>query len=504
MRAVNLYCLCQIRGEKEFSLCENLLSGRLEEKKIKIHEQDSLRALGEELAARSLRLKYWDGFFWSFTIGHIGKEFDLLKLSADGRRILNIELKSESVDAARIRRQLLENRYYLGMLTKEIRSYTFVSSRRALYTLDGEGELKEASFDELIRDLSSFEYVLSEGIEELFQARDFLISPVDTPQRFVEGQYFLTLQQEQHQERILSIFAEQQGKAAFVGLTGSAGTGKTLLLYDTARLLAEEGYETLVLHCGKLLSGQEWISAHLPHFQIRPVRELPEEADFSEFAAVFVDESQRLSRQELARITSGVRLAGCLCVLAFDGLQLLTEEGKRGGMSEAVEQLSHPVLTLSGRIRCNKDLAAFVHLLMESRVYDDRRSLDCAEVLYAENEASARELRRYYARKKRYTWISLAPFSPEEDGDGGRYESAGVLGREFDRVVMVLDQRFYYDEKGLLRSRGDKDPDDLDVQRLYQGITRAREKLCLIISGNPQLFSAVLAMKARHALHREP
>ena len=79
-----------------------------------------------------------------------------------------------------------------------------------------------------------------------------------------------------------------------------------------------------------------------------------------------------------------------------------------------------------------------------------------------------------------------------------------MIGREFDRVVMVLDQRFYYDEKGLLRSRADKDPDDLDVQRLYQGITRAREKLCLIRSGNPQLFSAGLAMKARHALHGEP
>ena len=41
--------------------------------------------------------------FFIHTIAHISKEFDLLKVSSNRKRILNIELKSEDVGEERIK-----------------------------------------------------------------------------------------------------------------------------------------------------------------------------------------------------------------------------------------------------------------------------------------------------------------------------------------------------------------------------------------------------------------
>lgn len=57
--------------------------------------------------------------FYSFQIPKLGKEFDLLQIKDD--QIVNIELKSGSVSDEAIRRQLIQNRYYLSVFGKPIR-----------------------------------------------------------------------------------------------------------------------------------------------------------------------------------------------------------------------------------------------------------------------------------------------------------------------------------------------------------------------------------------------
>ena len=81
----------------------------------------------------------------------LGKEFDLLQIKE--KQIVNIELKSGAVSDEAIRKQLLQNRYYLSVLGRNIRSYTYVSSLDRLVRLNNHDHIVEAKWEELCKDL---------------------------------------------------------------------------------------------------------------------------------------------------------------------------------------------------------------------------------------------------------------------------------------------------------------------------------------------------------------
>ena len=108
MNAVNLLLLTRIQNPEDMSLLYQALSGRSDAKTISPHEAASLRALTDFLSREAAPdlISLLDGFFFSYVIEHIGKEFDLLKISADGECVLNVELKSENIGEERIKKQL--------------------------------------------------------------------------------------------------------------------------------------------------------------------------------------------------------------------------------------------------------------------------------------------------------------------------------------------------------------------------------------------------------------
>ena len=59
--------------------------------------------------------------------------------------------------------------------------------------------------------------------------------------------------------------------------------------------------------------------------------------------------------------------------------------------------------------------------------------------------------------------------------------------------VLTSDERFYYDGDNRLQARGDCGEEALTV--LYEGISRTREKLCLLVVGNEELLSQVMSIR---------
>ena len=128
MKALNLYTLTRTRDPKTFSALLQALSGSPWKRTCSVHEMLSLCSLVDALdehfslhpfqengqqglteqesgsavpsGYRAEWIRCLDGFYFSYTIEHISKEFDLLKLSADAGCVLNIELKSEAVEEA--------------------------------------------------------------------------------------------------------------------------------------------------------------------------------------------------------------------------------------------------------------------------------------------------------------------------------------------------------------------------------------------------------------------
>lgn len=199
MNSINIYNLTRVSDNEDFAEYEYILSGRKDFQRTRIREKESLIILVRELIKAGAGLEDLDNYFYSYTIAHISKEFDLLRISSNRKCILNIELKSEDVGEDRIKQQLVRNRYYLSPVTTNIYSYTFILDTNTLYRLelsDGAYTLVRADFTELVVDIRMIKKCMKYNIESLFKAKDYLISPVNAPERFARHQYFLTNQQE--------------------------------------------------------------------------------------------------------------------------------------------------------------------------------------------------------------------------------------------------------------------------------------------------------------------
>ena len=94
-KPVNLFLLSRIADEETYQYVEKHASGKDEPKRTQIHEIISLRQLVDSFIRYSISIEELDGFFLSYQIPQIGKEFDLLKFTES--RCLNIEIKSQAV-----------------------------------------------------------------------------------------------------------------------------------------------------------------------------------------------------------------------------------------------------------------------------------------------------------------------------------------------------------------------------------------------------------------------
>lgn len=501
MRAVNIYALTRDLPEEAKPLFEKALSHRDGRLRIKEQEFEQIAQIVQELLRLGASQESFEDWYYSFTIPHVSREFDLLKAGENGC-VVNVELKSASpsVTLARIRKQLERNQYYLSLIGSKIYSFTYLSdgkSKGRLYTLTGEG-LKTCSFRELLRRLAQIRRPLRENIEERFRPGDFLISPFSEPERFCKGQYFLTEHQQQMRERILT--GIRRSTSTLFGVTGEAGTGKTLLLYDIAKELSKD-YKICVIHCGNLSAGHEKLKSMLKGIEVveagfpkEPGRDFEGEVKSSAVNAlercdvVCVDESQRLSEEEFAEVLAayaGGKIKACLFV--YDVKQVLSRSERERNMPEQLRRVTgFQELRLAKNIRTSKEIYAFINALLDLK----KRSglpFPNIDVLWAGDEKEEEKLIRFY-QKRGYHYIP-----------SGYENSHDVIGLEFDAVVVTMDERFHYTRDGKLSERENEEEDCLYVQLLYQNVSRTKDKLCVIVKENADVFRELVAVVCRNS-----
>ena len=102
-----------------------------------------------------------------------------------------------------------------------------------------------------------------------------------------------------------------------------------------------------------------------------------------------------------------------------------------------------------------------------------------------------------YYRNKGYIFINYSksnyessPYAAYEED----YDTHHVIGQEFDKVVMLMDDSFYYDEHGILKGIAHPNPDYLYPNLFYQGVTRVREKLAIVVVGALNLFESITSI----------
>ena len=67
--------------------------------------------------------------------------------------------------------------------------------------------------------------------------------------------------------------------------------------------------------------------------------------------------------------------------------------------------------------------------------------------------------------------------------------------QDFDNVLILMDKQFYYDEKGRLHGPIHLKSEALFYKLMFQDISKARSKLCVLVTGNYELFLQISSIK---------
>jgi len=469
MKPVNIYTLSRLQNPSALQKLERQMSKREYPLSIKEWEILGLRKVSDHLCAVDQTATKLD-FYYSFQIPLLGKEFDLLRISNDC--IVNIELKSQPIPKEQMVKQLLQNRYYLAFLGKTVRSYTYVSETDTLYRLTKSDNLAEAEWDTLWDALTQQVDCYDDDIENLFQEKQFLISPLTDSERFLNRDYILTSQQKDICKTILHKIEKEN--CLFQGFTGLPGTGKTLLLYDLAMRLTSK-QRACVLHFGFFPEELQRLDERLKRIDFYPCgqQELP---DISGYSYVLIDEGHHMHQDMLKKVKEICQEKEIPAIFSYDKEEVLAPQEKQNVVDISINTLPGYVeYRLTNRIRMNKELSMFIHSLVYPAKYARRREYPHVCVAYANDEQERNKLRMLF-EERGFTYIQNV---------------TDTTCKEYEKVVMMTGDGFYYDETGHLRCR---EEGEQRVRNLFQGCNRAREEIALIIDQNEAFLEAVLSI----------
>lgn len=500
MHPLNLFAVTR-KTSLNFVQYESILSHREKVLRENVAEQNSLSELVDELCENTISVCKFNGFYFGYSIPQIGKEFDLLKISNKKDAILNIELKSEMKPEAELKKQLKMNRYYLSHITKNILSFSFISDQKRCFKLDSNEEIIECDFCELIDSINSLEQFYEGDINSLFDPSKFLVSPINTPKRFIEEEYFLTNHQDEICNQFVKKITEYMKKPSdiILGVSGGAGTGKTLLLYDIARYCARLD-STCVIHCGKLTDGHLILEKTISNLNILPIKDIDTIDVLKNYKYIFVDEAQRIWPNQLGYILDAVNKMKRFCAFFFDRAQYLSKQELNNKFASTIEEKTVAMYKLTDKIRTNDEMASFIKQLFDLNKKNTKYSYDNIEILYANNIEEAQTLIQSY-NECGYTFINYT-HSKYNDSIIDRftrfenYNSHEVLGQEFDDVILFIGPEIYYHEHKIYSSTH-PNPNYLYHKMLFQSITRVRKRLCIVVLNNPDMFQILMKIKLK-------
>ncbi|MFF2455149.1 ATP-binding protein [Peribacillus simplex] len=284
--------------------------------KIKKSELEDLRSLVTELLGKIKEVNILERFYVGYTINQIGKEFALLRFGDNN--IINIELKKEDT-GDKIKEQLIKNKYYLGFLDKKVLNFTYVAEEKKLFYLDESEKLTEVEISFLISELWEQKLIEIEDIHKHFDPSNYLVSPFNSTEKFINNKYFLTDHQENIKKSILKLNRETE--PCFISIEGNAGTGKTLLIYDIAKEYRNRSERVLIFHCGALNNGHIKLKNNYS-WKITQSHYL-KNYNFNDYNLIILDETQRIGTDEIDEILLKAKETNAMYIFSYDFQQCL-------------------------------------------------------------------------------------------------------------------------------------------------------------------------------------
>lgn len=432
----------------------------------------------------------YNDYFFGYTIPQISKEFDLLRFGND--YIVNIELKSENT-GDKMCKQLLRNQYYLNFLNKKVYYFTYVSNENILYTLDEHNLFIITDFNFLFEILANQCIIEIPDINKIFNPSNYLVSPFNSTNEFIKGDFFLTGHQEEIKKECIKIIRKEG--TSFMSICGKSGTGKTLLTFDIAKEFITEN--VLVIHCGNLNAGHLILTTKFG-WNIVSIKSW-DTCNLSDFSLIIIDETQRIYPYQLILIIKEIKSNNGNCIFSYDKNQCLRQWEINNNIPQVIEtETSSIIFTLTAKIRTNQEISSFIMKLFDkSKISDkiDRRSID---LNYYKNNQDAKNKINLLGKRGwkiiNFTQSNRDVYPYDEYCISNEENTHEVIGQEFDNVIAVIDECFYYNGNHLCTRNYSNSPYYLPSKMLFQVMTRTRRKLSVIVINNEEIMERCLSI----------
>jgi hypothetical protein len=488
MKTANILSLSEISEPNTLDAYKNYLGISLKD-----IEKECLNSLCSVFIKNSPAIGVFDNFYIGYTIPQISKEFDLLRI--DENCVINIELKSESTEE-KIHKQLTQNSYYLSFLNKETHLFTFVKETQKLYKLNGAGELEIQDISYLISYLEKQVKLFTDDLDTLFNPSNYLVSPFNSTEKFMNDKYFLTEHQQKMKTNINLVFSEAIGN--IVSVTGKAGTGKTLLTYDCAKDFINNGKKVLIIHAGNLNDGQDLLVSDY-NWEIIPIKRinyfLEHDIKATTYDIIILDEAQRAYKTHLETIINFASKNKMNCIMSYDEKQTLCYSEKNSGVIPYLSQISNIKHPLTNKIRTNKSLAYFISSMFDLKKTNKIKGNNISIIHFKDPQAA----KKYIETKEEYNFImhttslhNKDEFDEFEKINTYKGNSHRIIGQEFDNVITIIDSVFYYDTDKRLQNHSRRGNPYDQERMLFQIVTRTRKNLEIVVINNLDVFKELL------------
>src|SRR5699024_7476017 len=192
-------------------------------------------------------------------------------------------------------------------------------------------------------------------------------------------------------------------------------------------------------------------------------------------------------------------------VFAVDHKQVLHPTEKRVNIEKRLKTMPEvDYFKLKYRIRTDRAMSSFIRkfLHLKSRKvqpYD----YDKIQIVYFEDKDRAVEYMNYKCIEENYVSIELTEYRTKMAGRKVRNHACNhslgthdVIGREYDNVLVLLDEYFEYcKEDARLDSTFPDYYPYIEDKQVFQALTRVKNQLLLVILNNPELYKTAQKIK---------